>query len=688
MRKHAQARIPTVAAVALIAALTPAAAFGQTSDAEASAGKDEDEGGETPIIVTGKGLEASIAAPAYATMEIDREQIISSSSGRIEDVLSNVAGFQQYRRSDSRSSNPSAQGVTLRSLGGNATSRALVLLDGVPMSDPFFGYVPLSALAPERLGNVTVTRGGGSGPFGAGALTGTIELESADAETLGLVSARALVNERGETETAATIAPKLGSGFVEVSGRWDRGKGFYTTPKDQRVDASARAAYDSWSAGVRGVAPISSDMELQAKVLVWRDDRTLRFDGADSSTEGQDASLRLVKRGDWSFDAIAYVQARNFSNLVISSSRFTPVLDQYNTPSTGVGGKFELRPPEMAGHQLRLGVDYRSASGTMNENAISAFSGLITARRKAGGRNEDLGFFAEDDYTLGALVLTGGVRADRTAITGGYYTARNPDGTIDTSTQYDDRSDWTVTWRGGAVFNVSEALAVRGAVYRGIRLPTLNELYRPFVVFPVVTQANAGLKNEEIFGYEAGVDLTPLPGVKLSLTAFDNRIEDAIANVTIGENLRQRQNLPAIDAQGVEFDANIGAGPISLLASVAYTDAKVDGKGDAAVLDGLRPAQTPKLTASATLAYQPAAGTRLAATLRHVGKQYEDDLETYVLPSATTVDAFASVRLYRQLSVIVRGENLFDETIVTRNSAGSIDLGVPRTIWAGVKWGF
>jgi hypothetical protein len=61
--------------------------------------------------------------PAYSSREIDRETITSSASGRIEDVLANVAGFQQFRRSDSRYSNPSAQGVTLRALGGNAAAR-------------------------------------------------------------------------------------------------------------------------------------------------------------------------------------------------------------------------------------------------------------------------------------------------------------------------------------------------------------------------------------------------------------------------------------------------------------------------------------------------------------------------------------------------------------------------------------
>src|SRR6186713_2233104 len=200
------------------------------------------------IVVTGQGLEQTPATPAYDVIELDREKIVSGSSGRIEDVLLNVAGFQQFRRSDSRSSNPSAQGATLRALGGNATSRALVLLDGVPMLDPFFGYVPFSALAPERLESIRVTRGGGSGPFGSGALAGAIELDSGDAATLGLFSGHASINSRAETELSGTVAPRIGEGYAVVSGRWDRGKGFFTTPEDQRVSATARARFDSWTA--------------------------------------------------------------------------------------------------------------------------------------------------------------------------------------------------------------------------------------------------------------------------------------------------------------------------------------------------------------------------------------------------------------------------------------------------------
>lgn len=632
------------------------------------------------IVVTGRGLEETPATPAYAVQRIGRERIEASSSGRIEEVLSSVAGFQQFRRSDSRSANPSAQGVTLRALGGNATSRALVLLDGVPLADPMFGYIPFSAIAPERLGAIRVTRGGGSGAFGAGAVAGTIELDSADADQLGLFAGSALANDRGETELSASLAPRLGQGFAVASLRWDRGQGFWTTPESQRMPASVRARYGSWSAALRGVAPLSAEVELQASLRAFEDRRTLRFAGADSSSTGQDASLRLVGRGDWQFDALAYVQLRDFSNIVISSSNFTKTLDQRRTPSTGVGGKIELRPP-VGGHVLRFGVDWRLAEGELQEEAYNP-AGLVTARRRAGGRNTDIGVFLEDDWSLGPVVLTGGVRADRWSVRDGFF---QEVAATTTDTRFPNRAGWAASFRGGAVWRVTPQLALRAAGYSGIRLPTLNELYRPFVVFPVSTRANAALRNEEILGFEGGIDWTPSPDASLSLTAFDNRVRNAVANVTIALNQRERRNVDAIHARGIELAGALRLGRWSLDGSLALTDAWVEASGTSASLDGLRPAQTPRIAASATLAWRPRDGWLISATLRHVGAQFEDDLQADILPAATTLDLFAEVPVDPRFSLILRAENLTDTDVITRNQAGSLDLGAPRTVWAGVR---
>ncbi|HTN15609.1 MAG TPA: TonB-dependent receptor [Sphingomonadaceae bacterium] len=688
------------------------ATLGTALSAPAFAQDDAGQGDEfenPPIVVTGHGLDATPSTIAYSTVVVDQEQLQSTASGRIEDALSNIAGFQQFRRSDSRSSNPTAQGVTLRALGGNATSRALVLLDGVPMIDPFFGHVPLSALSPNQLEMIRVTRGGGSGPFGAGALAGTVELEGIDARDLGLFRGEALVNDRGETTLEGSLAPQWDSGFAVVSGRWDRGDGFWTTPESQRVGASVPAAYESWSANARVVQQLNPDVSLQLRGLAFEDNRTLRFAGADNWTKGEDVSLRLVGRGDWQFDALAYGQWRNFSNVVISSSSYKKTLDQADTPASGFGGKLEVRPPVGGGHTLRVGADFRQSEGDLSEYRYLA-SGAGNGSRFAGGTNSDLGLFVEDDYTLGPVLLTGGVRADRWSIRDGYHLNYNQDGTLTTNPAdmnnpaYPSSSGWDVSWRAGASVDIARGVRLRAAAYTGLRQPTLNELYRPFVVFPVTTRANPLLKNERLEGYEAGLDVTAAKGVDLALTIFTNRVENAIANVTLNPVLckaasnvsgncdRQRQNVDAVKSTGIELVASLGSGPVKFQGSLAYTDSKVEGSGVSAALDGNRPAQTPDFAASATVSWEPKKDWRVAATLRHVADQFESDDEGDVLPAATTVDLFAQVPVIEKLSVVLRAENLFDEQVYTRYqttaSGPSIDLGAPLTLWGGLRYGF
>ncbi|WP_260597461.1 TonB-dependent receptor plug domain-containing protein [Sphingomonas endolithica] len=667
-----------ILALPLVALMLPAVAFAQ----DAAPPQTEPQIGPD-IVVLGTGLPLPPGTPAYGSSIIDRERLTDEASDRVENVLKDVAGFQQFRRSDSRSANPSAQGVTLRALGGNASSRALVLLDGVPLADPFFGYIPFTALSGDRLSGVRITRGGGAGPFGAGAVAGTVELVSATRADLPNNSGSALYGSNDAMSVAGAVSPDLGDGYATLSGRFERGDGFFTTPDNQRVAATSRGRYRDWSAGLRAVAPIDAETEVQFRGLVFGDDRTLRFKGADSSSEGEDASIRLVHRGAWQVDALAYVQARNFTNKVISSTNFRLTLDQRNTPSTGTGGKIEIRPPISPNHVLRIGIDARIADGELFEDAYSTTTGLVTARRNAGGRTSTTGLFVEDDWTIGKLILTGGVRGDRWTISDGFFTERNAAGALAASSQrFADRDGAEATGRAGALFQASDAVALRVAGYTGFRLPTLNELYRPFVVFPVTTNANPDLGLEKLRGVEGGVDFTPATGVRIGVTAFYNRLEGAIANVTIGTNIRERRNVDAVVAKGVEITAGIVRGPIFFDASYAFSDSHVRDEG---ALDGFTPSQSPRHAASATLGWTPQQDWSLSGTVRYVGKQYEDDLETDVLPDALTVDAVVRVPVMKHLSLVGRAENVFDETVVTRNQAGSIDLGTPRTLWIGVR---
>ncbi len=253
---------------------------------------------------------------------------------------------------------------------------------------------------------------------------------------------------------------------------------------------------------------------------------------------------------------LGYLQWRNFNNIVISSSTFAKTLDQRDTPSSGQGGKIEVRPPVGGGHTLRFGSDFRRSEGDLAEYRYLA-SGAGNGSRFAGGVNTDFGLFVEDDWELGPVTLTGGVRADRWTIKDGYHRNLDAAGGVLADNVYPERSGWAFSYRAGAVFEATEGLRVRAAAYSGLRLPTLNELYRPFVVFPVTTLANAALENERLEGFEAGIDWQPVEHLGFTLTAFDNKVKNAITNVTpdpVGNpNTRQRQNIDAIDAQGIEF---------------------------------------------------------------------------------------------------------------------------------------
>jgi vitamin B12 transporter len=38
-----------------------------------------------------------------------------------------------------------------------------------------------------------------------------------------------------------------------------------------------------------------------------------------------------------------------------------------------------------------------------------------------------------------------------------------------------------------------------------------------------------------------------------------------------------------------------------------------------------------------------------------------------------------------RVSLVLRGENVTDAEVITRSQGGSIDLGAPRTVWAGLR---
>ncbi|APZ97842.1 TonB-dependent receptor [Sphingopyxis sp. QXT-31] len=672
----------------------PAAAMAQDVQADPLAA--EDDGGCCSFTFPRPSTEEIVVRGSGVLRPADSDTVQTSSliaypeqglGARIENRLRDEAGIVQFRRSDGRSAHPTSQGVTLRGLGGNASARALVTLDGVPQADPFGGWVAWSAYDAINLGGILVTRGGGSGTDGPGALAGTIGLHSSMTDG---VEASAAYGSRDGLDFSASAGGELGRGQVAIDGRYSRGDGFIPVAEAQRGLVDRPAPYEQGGLGVRLRFDAGADSRVEASLRGFADRRDRGTDFTASKTDGIDASLRFVHDpvGATQWLALAYVQVRDFesgfASVAAGRNSVAPALFQ-RVPATGLGARFELRPAIGGTNPLRVGADWRRTTGRTEEDFF--FSGTIPGRHRiAGGSSDTVGAFAE--WTAGdadnGLLWTLSGRIDHWWLGAGYRLERNIGGTTITDLNFNARQGWEGSGRAGLRWT-SDALSLRAAAYRGWRLPTLNELYRPFRVGAEVTMANEMLEPERLWGGEVGIDWTQ-GGTKLSATLFANHLSNAIANVTLAPNLNQRQNLDAIDSKGIEFAAEQRIGPATLRATYAFTDAEVDAKGAAAALDGRKPAQIAKHGGSLSLRGNGSGPLDGFATLRYIGKQNEDDLGLLVLDDALTLDAGLSWRISDAIRIEARGENLFDELVPAAiSSAGIVERATPRTLWVGLR---
>jgi vitamin B12 transporter len=641
------------------------------------------------IVVTGAGALALPEGDRVQSLDFVRN-LEPGLGSRIENRLRDEAGIVQFRRSDGRSAHPTSQGVTLRGLGGNASSRALVTLDGVPQADPFGGWVAWSAYDAINLGGIAIARGGGSGADGPGALAGTIALYS---EMTDGGEASLAYGSRDSWDASASLGGRIGSGQIAVDGRYSRGDGFIPVADGQRGTVDRAALYEQGGLGLRLRFDAGDSSRIEASVRGFADRRDRGTDFTSSKVDGIDASLRFVHdpSGAAQWLALAYVQLRDFesgfASVAAGRNSVAPALFQ-RVPATGLGARVEYRPAFGGSNPLRLGADWRRTVGRTEEDFF--FSGVIPGRHRiAGGSSDTVGAFAEwtsgDRYDGFLWTLSG--RVDRWSLGEGYRLERNIAGPVITNLRFASRQGWEGSGRAGVRWT-SDAFSLRAAAYRGWRLPTLNELYRPFRVGAEVTTANEMLKPERLWGGEIGADWDN-GDTKLSATVFANHLMNAIANVTLAPNLNQRQNLDAIDSKGVEVSAEQTIGPATLRTTYAFTDAKVDASGGAATLDGRRPAQIAKHGGSISLRSNASGPFGGFATLRYVGKQNEDDVGLLELGDALTLDAGLSWKLAEAISIEARGENLFDELVPAAiSSSGIVERATPRTLWVGARVSF
>ena len=208
----------------------------------------------------------------FSVTSFSGEALRATPTATLDDALRSVPGFSLFRRSGSLTANPTAQGVSLRGLGPSGASRSLMLLDGVPLNDPFGGWVAWSKIPRETLAGVEIVRGGGATAWGNAALGGVVQLfTQKPSGNGGRIAAGA--GNFGLRGAEGAIEQLIGRGTLQLSGCDFAIDGFSLVAPEDRgpIDIAAESRHH-WLAA-RWSQPVGANGELTVSARTFAEQR-------------------------------------------------------------------------------------------------------------------------------------------------------------------------------------------------------------------------------------------------------------------------------------------------------------------------------------------------------------------------------------------------------------------------------
>jgi outer membrane receptor protein involved in Fe transport len=541
-----------------------------------------------------------------------------------------------------------------------------VFADGVSLNDPFGGWVYWDRVPLAAIERIEVARGGSSDLYGSDALGGAVRISTSN-------TAGARVWLDGGSQSTARLSAFGGRDVANLTliGAVEAytSDGFIVVAPDSRgpIDVPAFAEYSSGLASLS--APISR-VELAVKGSYFTEDRgngTPFQSNATIVRHVAGSAMGAAWGGAWSIRASGTSQDYDQTFSAISDDRTSerPTTRQHvDVGSSGLGLEW-IRGGERYGALLSL---------TMRQSDADLFQGpatgsgmtLTPARQRTGAASIQGSLQPHGRLTVGL-----GVRTEA------WHSERRDSGV--------DRTLWRALPRASAAWRLTDEVSVRTAVHKAYRAPTINELYRPFRVGNVITNANDLLSPEESLGFE-GALFARHGKAAMRLAAFWTRLDDAIVNVTLesGPSLivRERQNAGRIRSAGLELEVDARlTRHLSMTASGAWIDSVFTA---GAGLDGLRVPQVPEWQAAAGV---QGTWSRASASLdwRFIGEQFDDDRNQFSLDSSSMFNGRAGWKVRRSLELFAAVENVLDEEQdVGRTPIRTV--GIPRTVRVGLRW--
>ena len=632
-----------------------------------------------PGVVVSASRTARPAREVAATVNVLSREVVRTSPARTtDDLMRQAPGVELPRLSSTVSG---AEEIV--SLRGADEGRTLVLLDGVPLNDPWGEWIQWNRAPRSRIERVEVLEGGGSSLYGNYAMGGVISLFSRPVVRRGY-DLTASAGSRGLGEASAFGSGTAGALGYSLAADYGTGGGYTTLRPDQRGPVDERSDVTRRSIDGRAEWHGSAGTAF-ADVNYFTDTRALGTaltQPNHRSILGGTVGADVATPGSGTLQARAYAQNQGYDSRssVVNATRTseTPNVAQ-SIPSHDIGGSLQWSRALGMFETISVGADFRQMTGRMNE--IVYRSGALAGTRASAGSQQVGGVFAQ-----GVLAPTDPLRVELSARVDGWrsYSGTRLDNTVtpNTFTDFAEKRNSAFAPRVGVRYALSPALTLRGSYYQAFRAPTLSEEYRTFYSGPNVFVGNPALTPEHLTGYDAGIDWQPSELFEARATLFWNRYRDlddfafAHPGPNQGGITLQRQNLGRATANG-------GEGEIALHPTDAFTLTGSYNYDAARVTATARPVnRVPLQRASLRASYDASIGSA-SAIVRYEGTNHA--LGGAAMAPYTLVDVDVRHALVPGADVFVGIENLFDRQY-TANWTGPLEqLGLPRTIRAGAS---
>lgn len=654
--------------------------------------------------------------PLHTTI-VSQEQIRSSPAQSVDQLLRDIPGMN-FTAVPASASDPTGHQTKMRGLGN---SKVLVLLDGVPLHDPFYLTTQWFKVPMSNIERIEVLRGGNSSLWGNMAVAGVINIVT-KRPRVNAGEFQASIGTQGSWNLAVSrdvaLSDKVRINLTADSFHTD---GYQATPEAYRYRFPQKQPTRADHRNVALTVHVQPDDTLRgyARFGYHEQDQQIGYEHGENRQKSPDVALHLEKKlsnrrmlvgSAWSqyvaFDKLngnsCYYQGGTVC-LTSSSPALTrekaigPVVQfysqqgrlRYRESGSALIYSTRLSPTFYA---VTTGVDARRLSARDTElffntpqspavsqgrfdsategRGVQTFYGLYGQVKAAPSEQLDVTLSARADHyeidgrdnrrTLASGVTSGGPLPS----TG--KTAFNPS--------------------IAARYELADSLSLRAAAYKAFRAPGFNNLTRTFGTGTSTTIANPDLAPENLRGLEAGADYRT-GSLNLGLTYFRYNITDMIATFTARANSAPQQvqlicggaMLPTCGgaaryytndqdgvARGVETSVNWRySRSLSMDIHATHTETHLTRTGPV-VTDPLNVqlAGVPKNVATVAMNWTPGGNWRARVQGRYSGAMLLDTTSTpgvrFEQASNSVWDLSSEYRWNPRVSVFVRATNVFD----------------------------